>query len=153
MKYLNLFLVVAMLATACSNNSDSQEKAETAKKDSLTTGKFPKGEKFFYETGELHMNGKVKDGMRNGPWVSWFKNGIQNSEAYFINDEMDGEYKVWYENGAERIVGMYKKDVEVGTWYFFADNGDTLKVIDYSVKPYKVLFSKEEQKPEAGAKK
>ncbi|MES2627726.1 MAG: hypothetical protein V4616_02045 [Bacteroidota bacterium] len=126
MRYVSIFLALAFLAGACTNDKKAEQE-KSAKPDH----KYPQTEKVFYPTGEIKMAGKLKDGKRQGPWSSWFQNGKINSEANFVNDQMDGKYTVWYENGQERITGNYKLDKEIGTWYFFAENGDTITVKDF----------------------
>lgn len=132
MNCINLVLAAALFMASCNEGKSDATKNESAKKESkkpLT--KYPPGDKVFFPTGELQMAGKTTGGKRNGLWSSWYKSGKRNSEAYFQNDQMQGDYRVWYENGQLRIEGEYKNDLEIGTWYFYGEKGDTLKVVDF----------------------
>ncbi len=125
----SVFAILVLIA-ACSSDKKADQAPEAAGKKKQE-GKFLPYERFMYPSGELQMAGKLVKGKRNGAWTSWFKDGTQNSEATFVNDQMHGPYRVWYENGKLRMVGQYELDKQIGTWYFFLENGDTARVINY----------------------
>ena len=63
-------------------------------------GEIPNGTyKEWYETGELKLEGKYKEGNKSGIWITFFKNGQKETQEVYENDILVGEVKKWDETG------------------------------------------------------
>ncbi|MEM8526344.1 MAG: hypothetical protein AAGG68_17005 [Bacteroidota bacterium] len=104
-------------------------------------------ENIYHENGQEWMTVKyAQKGKQNWKW--YYENGNPYFEATYINDLLQGTYKIWYENGqlAEQLIfkdhvengfaiffhangqvamkGYYEEGKMVGKWEFYDENGD-----------------------------
>ena len=136
MKKLFLFLITVSLFCAC--QPKLTEKVEVS---------FPNGqpqyvkildesgdcvrEVEYYETGQVKMEGPMKEGQREGKWVAYFPDGRPQSIGDFKAGKMDGVTKVYWDNGNLRWEGFNKEDRRCGKWMFYDEQGLLLKEVDY----------------------
>ena len=59
-------------------------------------------------TGTKVMEGRYKDGLKDGKWTDWFKNGQKEEERTFKDGEKDGLWIEWYSNGQKIWEKTYK---------------------------------------------
>jgi antitoxin component YwqK of YwqJK toxin-antitoxin module len=93
------------------------------------------GAKEFYDNGSVKVDMKYKEGKRNGPTYSYYKDGKPWSLNTFENDELHGPYQTWHENGQLYYDGKYEHNRKVGTWKFYNPSGDLLKTMDFDANP------------------
>ena len=79
-------------------------------------------ENIYHENGEAWMTVKYQD-EETQAWKWYYDNGNPYFEAIFVNDLLQGSYKIWYENGqlAEHL--YFKDHVENGLALFYYPNG------------------------------
>ena len=85
----------------------------------------------YYETGQVKMEGAMKDGQREGVWTAYFPDGRPQSIADFKAGKMNGTSKVYWENGNLRWEGFYKEDRRFGKWKYYDEQGNLLNEVDY----------------------
>ena len=78
-------------------------------------------------TGEIEgsIQGRFKNGKKEGPWVSYWSNGQLDNKGDYKNGKREGPWVGYYENGQLRSKGAYKNDVHEGAWVFYT-KGDTV---------------------------
>lgn len=76
------------------------------------------------------MTGNFKDGMREGPWRSFFPNGELRSTGFFHQDRSNGGVEVYREGGTPYYTGEMRDDQRVGVWRYYDKAGKLLKVVD-----------------------
>ncbi|PID95540.1 MAG: hypothetical protein CSA94_01085 [Bacteroidetes bacterium] len=81
------------------------------------------GEKQYYETGELKIEGTYDNNKRHGVWKSYYKNGNLWSKGTYIQGIENGEKVVNYENGDLYYKGEVLNDKRVGKWKFIGIDG------------------------------
>ena len=111
----------------------------------------------FYENGQKKLNGRYRNGLKNGKWTWWneeggtdstgsYKNGLMNGLWQFYhregslkgkgshkNGEKDGKWTYWYGNGNKKKEGYYKHGNEVDGWVFYnLDGSISVNSIIYS---------------------
>ena len=136
MKKLILVLSAIMLLASCS--AQLNEKVEVMFPDGKPqivhyydkSGQCVK-EKEYYETGQLKMEGALKDGLREGEWKAYFPDGRLQSIGTFKNDMRTGAATVWQENGNLLYEGFYKEGKQTGLWKWYDEQGDLLKEVDH----------------------
>lgn len=57
-------------------------------------------------------------------------NGKIAQQGYFLNERLEGEWKMFDENGARVAMGNYSNGVKTGTWMFW--EGDAVKEVDFN---------------------
>ena len=67
--------------------------------------------------------GVIKDGKKEGKWISWYKNGKKESEGTFKDGKKDGKWTDWYENGQKKEEETYKDGVKDGLFTDWYENG------------------------------
>ncbi len=85
----------------------------------------------FYETGQVKMEGGMKDNKREGEWKAYFPDGRVQSIGTFVNGLRTGQATVWQENGNLLQEGSYKDGRHVGKWKYYDELGNLLKEVDY----------------------
>ncbi len=85
----------------------------------------------YYESGQVKMEGGMKDGKMEGKWKAYFPDGRVQSIGFFSNGLRTGEATVWQENGNLYQEGFYKEGKHCGKWKFYDEQGNLLKEVDY----------------------
>ena len=85
----------------------------------------------YYESGQLKMEGEMKDDHREGEWKAYFPDGRLQSSGFFKDGLRTGAAKVWQENGNLLQEGSYKDGKHVGKWRFYDEQGLLFKEVDY----------------------
>ncbi|MCP4178205.1 MAG: hypothetical protein GY756_10595 [bacterium] len=73
---------------------------------------FSTGQKSF----ELHLN----DGVLNGVWKIWYRNGKLKKKMYYKSGKLSGPYEIWYSNGSKFLHFTFvdgRLQKEVDGWY------------------------------------
>ena len=87
------------------------------------------GEAYYYENKQEYVGGGLKDGIREGKWYAFFRDGSVQTEAFYIDGKEHGAYKVYQENGKPLFKGHYDYGNCDGTWYFYDNEGKLTKKI------------------------
>ena len=53
----------------------------------------------FYKNGNEKINGRCRNGQKNGKWTWRNKEGFKDSSGTYINGVRNGRWTYWYENG------------------------------------------------------
>lgn len=85
----------------------------------------------YYATGQVKMEGAMKDGKRDGEWNAYFPDGRVQSHGYFKDGKRTGEATVFWQNGNLREEGFYKEGVHCGHWKWYDEQGYLLREDDY----------------------
>ncbi len=85
--------------------------------------------KVFLSDSTLLEISSLKNGKRNGPSITYFKNGQIKSRSEYKDNLLHGNYVSFYDNGKENGKGIYKtnnRNLELftGTWKEYWDNGN-----------------------------
>lgn len=88
-------------------------------------------ETVFFPSGNKHMEGTYKDGLRDGKWTSWYEDGAVWSEGYFKEDLGHGVRTTYYPNGKVRYQGMMEMGERKGVWKFFDEEGALVQEVNY----------------------
>ena len=71
-------------------------------------------------TGNKSLEGRYKDGLRNGKWSWWNEDNKMDSSGTYNNGIQDGKWTSWYENGQKKQEETYKDGEYDGlktSWY------------------------------------
>ena len=85
----------------------------------------------YYESGQVKMEGGLKDGKMEGEWVAYFPDGRMQSKGTFKDDKRTGAATVWQENGNLLHEGFYKEGKPCGKWKWYDEQGNLLKEVNY----------------------
>lgn len=133
-----IFLILSTMLFLASCSAQLTEKVEA---------KFPNGqprlvhyydkhdqcvkETEYYETGQVKMEGGMKDGKMDGDWTAFFPDGRVQSHGTFKDGERTGAAQVFYANGNKYQEGFYKNGKHCGKWKFYDEQGILIKEVDY----------------------
>ena len=136
MKHLFLTLILAMTMVSCAQKLT--EKIEV---------KYPNGNPEivlmlnksgecvkkieYYDSGQVKMEGPMKNGKREGEWTAYFRDGRVQSHGYFKNGERTGAATVYYSNGNLLSEGFYKEGKHSGHWKWYDEQGNLIREEDY----------------------
>ena len=85
----------------------------------------------YYESGQVKMEGGMKDGKMEGDWTAYFPDGRVQSTGTFKDGKRTGKATVWQANGNLLHEGFYKDGKHRGKWKYYDEQGNFLKEVDY----------------------
>ena len=136
MRRLFLFLVTVLMLGSCTAQLTEKVEAKFPNGQSRLVRYYDKNdncvkETEYYETGQVKMEGGMKDEKMDGEWTSYFPDGRVQSHGFFENGERTGAAQVFRENGNKYQEGFYKNGKHCGKWKFYDEQGDLVKEVDY----------------------
>lgn len=72
-----------------------------------------------------------KNGLKEGAFQKFFKNGQIMTEGTYKDDLLEGEFILYYSNGNIEQKGKYTKGVQTGKWQYFDENGQPVSEDEY----------------------
>jgi antitoxin component YwqK of YwqJK toxin-antitoxin module len=151
-------IVIALILSSLATNISSQDifscqEVESQNELSMkeVSGKYVDGIYRYYEEGvsdpysgvlySTHSNGQTdswqeyKDGIGQGKWINYFKNGNIKEIGNYENNLVQGSIKKYHENGNLKAIGTYKDwRVKIGIWSYYDSEGDFINSVDYGQK-------------------
>ncbi|MFH1120755.1 MAG: hypothetical protein V1775_13110 [Bacteroidota bacterium] len=141
MQKLCYFLLALILLASCSRTTVKKEKFEDGKIKSEKTYRKIDGKQQlikeiqFHSNGQKYMEGNYENELRNGHWVSWYKDGKLWSEGEFVKGESHGKRTVYFSNGKKYYEGYFNMGKRTGIWMFYDEAGQKVKEVNYSAGP------------------
>ena len=96
-------------------------------------------------TGNKSLEGRYKDGLRNGKWSWWNEDNKMDSSGTYNNGNQDGKWTYWYENSNKKSEGKFEQGYKIGNWQFWEENGRIdlthhLEEVKEIIKDYTFLY-------------
>lgn len=123
MKKWIFFIFLPVFLLACNSFDKPQEEKEFVPPEKEEVVKY-------YPDGKMRTKGMLYDDERHGKWTYYYENGFLWSEGIFSYGERDGYSLLFYENGTKMVDGEYKKNIPVGEWHFYSEEGELVKTIN-----------------------
>ena len=136
MKKLFLFLTMVLAVAACTPKLTEKVEATFSNGQPQYVKMLDKSgvcvkEIEYYESGQIKMEGGMKNDLREGEWKAYFPDGRPQSIGFFKAGVMDGATTVYWENGNLRWEGSYKADKHCGKWKYYDEQGVLVNEVDY----------------------
>ena len=136
MRKLFILTSLFLLLTSCSAQLNEKVEVKFPNGQPKIVRYFDKSDKCvketeYYESGQVKMEGGMKDGEMEGEWKAYFPDGRVQSIGTFMNGLRTGRATVWQENGNLLQEGFYKEGQHCGKWKFYDEQGNLLKEVDY----------------------
>jgi antitoxin component YwqK of YwqJK toxin-antitoxin module len=77
----------------------------------------------YHDNGQFKSEATYKDGVMDGPWVEYWDNGQLLGEVIYKDGWHEGPYLTYHENGQLWRKGTYKDGKKEGLWVWYFDNG------------------------------
>ena len=137
MKKLFLILFTLLAFACCSSRLTEKVEARFPNEQPQYVRKYDKSgdcvyETEYYESGQVRMEGAMKNGKRQGEWNAYLRDGRPWSIDVFKDGVLDGPSTVYWENGNLRWEGYYKAGKHCGEWKWYDEQGNLLRVEHYS---------------------
>jgi antitoxin component YwqK of YwqJK toxin-antitoxin module len=122
-----LSLLVALFFSFSSYGQSSITTRDTLGLDSLV--------QVFYQTGKLFYQISYINGVQNGWYEQYHRNGAISHKEYRINGKtVDGTYVYLNSDGTIYQIGNFKNGKQVGKWRTYTSSGQVFKIYCYSRK-------------------
>ena len=136
MKKIFLLLVMAFALASCSAQLTEKVEATFPDGKPMVVRYYDKHDQCvketeYYESGQVKMEGGLKDGKMEGEWTAYFIDGRVQSHGFFENGKRTGAAQVFYDNGNKYEEGYYKEGKHVGKWKFYNEQGTLIKEVDF----------------------
>jgi antitoxin component YwqK of YwqJK toxin-antitoxin module len=127
------------MAVSCNSKQTREEKFENGNPrikyevSENEDGSFEKNGyyKEWHENGQISLDGKYKNNLKDGKWVEFFDNGQKRSEYYYEKGQENGEWERWYESGQIQARLPYKSGLLNGTAASWYNNGEKESETEY----------------------
>ena len=120
MKPINTLLTIIFISLL-SSPSWSENFGDLVKRDGLFYKKFTDVPFSGEVTGD--DQGSVKNGEKDGAWISYYRNGQLRNKINWKNGKRDGAWVVYHENSQLRTKGNYKNGKYEGAKVDYYENG------------------------------
>jgi len=77
------------------------------------------------------MEGTMRDGKREGPWISYRADSSLWSRSTYVHGLEEGATEVFHPEGTPYYTGQYQGGVPIGEWVFFDPTGSEVKRVRY----------------------
>ena len=136
MKRLFLIMTTLIAFACCTSRLTEKVEMRYANEQPQTVAKLnKKGECVYkteyYQTGQVRMEGPMKNGKMEGEWTAYFLDGRVQSHGYFKDGKRTGAATVYWENGNLREEGFYKEGHYCGHWKWYDEQGNLIREEDY----------------------
>ncbi|GEM_PF-2405592 len=101
---------------------------ETTYKDGWKDGPY----KSYWKNGNLQIDANYKEGRQDGPYKLYYHSGQLYKEAAYKQGKSDGAFKEYYDDGRIYEEGSFKDDVMDNTWKRYDEDGKILQQSVYS---------------------
>ena len=98
-------------------------KKEESYKDGIKDGPW----RVYFRDGKLTSEIYWKDGKRHGSWTDFFQNGNPHVEATFENGVLVGNYTVYYSSKVVEKEGVYVKGKMNGIWRYYNEESELIR--------------------------
>lgn len=85
----------------------------------------------YYSTMVKRSEGRVVNGLREGPWTFYHPDGSVQTECTFVGGLEEGPYKVFRQGGIPYYIGQYTHGQRTGTWEVYDDQGNLVAKKEY----------------------
>ncbi len=79
---------------------------------------------FYPETGRPSELTDYKNGHKNGRWIKYFPDGKVSTSGTYVNDTLQGDFRVYDINGTLIVRGQYKNALQDGVWLTYDTLGN-----------------------------
>lgn len=124
-------LAMFLLLAACGTPPAPAAESEGDKPDSTVTAAPADGPQVITTKDGSRVEGNLRGGKREGPWVSYFANGGIRSRITYVEGMEQGPTEVYHDNGMLYYTGQYTDGRTTGEWVFFDPGGNELKRVQY----------------------
>lgn len=136
MKRVLLFLTMVLLLGSCAKQLTKKVEERFSNGQPQIMRYYDKNDECvketeYYETGQVKMEGPMKNGKMEGEWTAYFIDGRVQSHGFFKDGERTGAAQVFYANGNKYEEGFYKDGKHCGKWKFYDEQGDLIKEVDF----------------------
>ncbi len=84
-----------------------------------------------YENGIEELNGKFRNGLKNGKWTWWNETGYKDSSVIYKNGLKNGHYTIWYDEKIKLVSGRYTNELKEGKWQYWDSSGNLDSLVNY----------------------
>jgi hypothetical protein len=99
----------------------------------------------FHKNGARHLEGRWEAGKRSGHWITWSDRGTKESESDWVAGQRDGLYVAYWANGKRSAEAHYRGDKMNGESKTWDDRGKLMAISQYADDK---LVSQKEYAPE-----
>jgi antitoxin component YwqK of YwqJK toxin-antitoxin module len=129
---MNRFAFVLLIATACAQSAPENAATTTAPLPSAKQNtSATEGHQVIQTPDGGRMEGELRDGVREGTWASYFKDGGIRSRITYEHGVEQGETRVYHASGMPYYTGHYRNGLSVGEWVFHDVQGNPVKRVVY----------------------
>lgn len=86
-------------------------------------------EKWYHENGELQLEGKIVDNLREGEFKGYYPTGELMSVGTFVKGKREGKGKIYYTNGMVSTENEYHDGNPSGIWKYYDEEGNLIDVV------------------------
>jgi antitoxin component YwqK of YwqJK toxin-antitoxin module len=87
----------------------------------------------FYKNGKIKSIENWKNGELNGKYILYNDAGFKTFQTYYFRGKDHGLFRLYHENGKPHIIGKFNEGKAIGIWNYYNQNGKLVGKRDYTV--------------------
>lgn len=136
MKYIFIALAMFFAFSCCSSRLTEKVEVRYPNQQPQTVLKLDKKgtcvyKTEYYQTGQVRMEGPMKNDQMEGEWTAYYPDGRVQSHGYFKDGKRTGAATVYWVNGNLREEGFYEEGRHCGHWKWYDEQGILIREEDY----------------------
>lgn len=81
----------------------------------------------FHKAGRITQRANYKNGLLDGEYITYFKNGLPSSISNYKNGKLNGKWILYYDNGKKAGIRTYNNDIIIDSLLLYYDNGKIMQ--------------------------
>ncbi len=77
----------------------------------------------YFKNGNIKRKGYYKDGFLDGTWIMFNEKRIKIYEVEYKSDTLSGIYRTWHPTGVPQAIGSYSENKKTGQWIYYNESG------------------------------
>ncbi len=131
MKFFYL-LTYTLFIISCADTTTNKDESHNLCPDTFTKSSKNGYTKEYYENViNLKSIGHYKNGIPDGFWKHFYRNGTVKSEGHYNNGKRQGFWKEYHKNGAVKSEGHIDNCKPIGYWKFYNCNTTLIKEVNH----------------------
>ena len=71
----------------------------------------------YKKNGQYFSKGVIKQGLKDGEWITWHENGQKRSDKKYRDGKLNGDYSLWFNNGQLHEINYHKERNNHVSWH------------------------------------
>ncbi|SEM25988.1 MORN repeat variant [Aquimarina amphilecti] len=126
-----LYLILLLFIFSCHERQRNNTITNICDKEAISSSKNGYNKNYYANSINLKSIGHYKNGIRQGFWKYFYRNGNVKAEGHYQNGKKQGYWKEYHTNGNVKSEGHIDHCTPSGYWKYYDKKNNVTKEINY----------------------